>query len=46
MRRWFEELLYSPKLRPHPQLVMATLVEQAGAVGAALLPKFAHISDI
>ncbi len=46
MRRWFEELLYSPKLRPHPQLVMATLAEQAGAVGAALLPKFAHISDI
>ena len=46
MRRWFEELLYSPQLRPHPQLVMATLAEQAGAVGAALLPKFAHISDI
>lgn len=45
MRRWFEELLYSPQLRPHPQLVMATLAEQAGAVGAALLPKFAHISD-
>ena len=45
MRRWFEELLYSPQLRPHPQLVMATFAEQAGAVGAALLPKFAHISD-
>jgi glucokinase len=45
MRRWFEELLYSPQLRPHPQLVMATLAEQAGAVGAALLPKFAHIAD-
>lgn len=45
MRRWFEELLYSPQLRPHPQLVMATFAEQAGAVGAALLPKFAHITE-
>lgn len=46
MRRWFADLLYSPQLRPHPQLVMATFAEYAGAVGAALLPKFAHISDI
>lgn len=46
MRRWFADLLYSPQLRPHPQLVMATFAEHAGAVGAALLPNFAHISDI
>jgi glucokinase len=46
MKRWFADLLYSPQLRPHPQLVMATFAEHAGAVGAALLPKFAHSSDI
>jgi len=46
MKRWFADLLYSPQLRPHPQLVMATFAEHAGAVGAALLPKFAHSPDI
>lgn len=37
IRRWFVELLYSPDLRPHPELVIAQLGEHAGAVGAALL---------
>ena len=36
--RWFRELLYAPELRPHPELVFASLGERAGAVGAALLP--------
>jgi glucokinase len=38
IRHWFGELLYSPQLRPHPELVFARLGEHAGAVGAALLP--------
>lgn len=33
----FTELLYSPKLRPHPELVVAECGEFAGAVGAAML---------
>jgi glucokinase len=37
IRRWFEELLYSPHLRPHPRIVSAHLGERAGAIGAALL---------
>ena len=34
---WFEQLLYSPKHRAHPRLVVAQLGEQAGAIGAAML---------
>jgi glucokinase len=37
IRGWFEELLYSPQLRPHPRIVSAHLGERAGAIGAALL---------
>jgi glucokinase len=37
IKRWFTELLYSPHLRPHPEVVFAELGERAGAVGAALL---------
>lgn len=39
IQRWFTELLYAPDLRPHPLLRFAELGEQAGAVGAALLPE-------
>jgi glucokinase len=46
IQRWFGELLYSPNLRPHPKLVLATFGEQAGAIGAALLAQYAHVSDI
>lgn len=46
IQHWFGELLYSPELRPHPELVLAKFAEQAGAIGAALLPEYAHISDI
>ena len=31
------ELLYSPKLRPHPHVEFARLGPHAGAIGAALL---------
>jgi glucokinase len=34
--RWFEALLYSPQLRPHPAVAFAELGERAGAIGAAL----------
>ena len=34
---WFQQLLYSPKHRAHPRLVVAQLGEQAGAIGAAML---------
>lgn len=34
--RWFDELLYSPRLRPHPALAFAELGERAGAIGAAI----------
>ncbi|MBI4936154.1 MAG: ROK family protein [Actinobacteria bacterium] len=37
IKGWFNELLYSPHLRPHPKVVFAELGERAGAVGAALL---------
>jgi glucokinase len=37
IQRWFGELLYSPQLRPHPDVVFARWDERAGAVGAALL---------
>lgn len=37
IQKWFTELLYAPDLRPHPQLVFASLGERAGAVGAALM---------
>jgi glucokinase len=37
IRRWFGELLYSPSLRPHPEVVFAHGHERAGAIGAALL---------
>ena len=36
IERWFDALLYSPQLRPHPVLAFATLGERAGAIGAAL----------
>lgn len=35
IRSWFDSLLYSPELRPHPTLRFAELGERAGAVGAA-----------
>ena len=35
--RWMHELLYSPRARPHPEILPATLGPRAGAVGAALL---------
>lgn len=38
IQHWFGELLYAPTLRTHPQIVFAQLGEQAGAIGAALLP--------
>jgi glucokinase len=38
IQKWFTQLLYAPDLRPHPLLRFAELGEQAGAVGAALLP--------
>lgn len=37
IQKWFTELLYAPDLRPHPQVVFASLGERSGAVGAALL---------
>lgn len=37
IQRWFTQLLYSPHLRPHPELRFAELGDRAGAVGAALL---------
>ncbi len=38
IKREFVSLLYSPENRPQPNLVFAKLGEQAGAIGAALLP--------
>ncbi len=37
IQKWFTKLLYAPDLRPHPELVFASLGERAGAVGAALM---------
>ena len=37
IQQWFTSLLYAPDLRPHPQLVFASLGERAGAVGAAVM---------
>lgn len=37
IQRWFHELLYAPTLRPHPDLVFASLGHRAGAIGAALV---------
>jgi glucokinase len=37
IRHSFNELLYSPELRSHPELVVAQFGEFAGAVGAAVL---------
>ncbi len=37
IRRWFGQLVYAPRLRPHPEVVFAALDEAAGAIGAALL---------
>lgn len=37
VRRWFGELLYSPGQRTHPELLVATLGDLAGAIGAAML---------
>ena len=34
---WFSELLYAPELRAQPEIVLAALGEEAGAIGAALL---------
>jgi glucokinase len=44
IERWFGALLYSPQLRPHPELAFAVLGERAGAIGAALAasPIWAH----
>jgi glucokinase len=44
IERWFGALLYSPQLRPHPDLAFAVLGERAGAIGAALAasPIWAH----
>lgn len=39
VRRWFAEMLYSAAHRAHPELRSAQLGEQAGAIGAALLPR-------
>jgi len=41
VQRWFVETLYSPEQRAHPHLRVAQLGEHAGAIGAALLPRFA-----
>jgi glucokinase len=41
VQRWFVETLYSPEQRQHPALRVAQLGEHAGAIGAALLPRFA-----
>ncbi len=43
IRSWFSRLLYAPDLRPHPELVFATLGPHAGAVGAALLAELHHL---
>ncbi|MFZ9623479.1 MAG: ROK family protein [Ilumatobacteraceae bacterium] len=40
VKRWFVETLYSPEQRQHPDLRVAQLGEHAGAIGAALLPRF------
>ncbi len=37
IHRWFDELLYSADLRPHPQLRFSALGERTGAIGAALM---------
>lgn len=37
VRRWFDELLYAPDLRPHPEVLVARLGSRAGAIGAAML---------
>ncbi len=37
IEKWFDQLIYSPDLRPKPALTFATLGERAGAVGAALM---------
>ncbi len=37
IQHWFEALLYSSDVRPHPLVRFASLGELAGAVGAALL---------
>ena len=34
---WFSELLYAPDHRPHPRLEIASFIDRAAAVGAALL---------
>jgi len=39
IRSWFERLLYAPEQRPHPALAFARLGPEAGAIGAALLPR-------
>ena len=39
---WYRRLLYSADLRPHPDVVFATLGEHAGAIGAALLHELQH----
>jgi glucokinase len=37
VRHHFGELLYSPELRPHPDIRPAAMGERAGAIGAALV---------
>lgn len=46
VQRWFAEMLYSAGHRDHPQLRSAELGEQAGAIGAALLPRHQYRHDI
>lgn len=37
IKKWFEQLIYQPELRPMPDIAFARWNERAGAVGAALL---------
>lgn len=37
IHNWFDQILYSPEHRAHPELRVAQLGESAGAIGAALL---------
>jgi len=37
IKRWYQQLIYQPELRPMPRVEFAAWSERAGAVGAALL---------
>lgn len=43
VRRWYERRLYATDRRPPPRLLAASLGEQAGAIGAALLAAAARV---